>query len=113
MTTTIPERRFALTKVEPGAYMLPSNDQQYVWMIRKYEEDGSAQRLQDDGSWKPVVGIFWAIGRVTHDEMRRFYDAAQNDPYATADWWALDWDWYEQMLPTRKAAVDAAMRYGR
>jgi hypothetical protein len=32
------ERLFALTKVEPGDYLLPGNDERTLWRIAKYED---------------------------------------------------------------------------
>jgi hypothetical protein len=54
------ERTYALTKVRSGDWLLPSNDGEVVWRIRKYWEDGSAVR----GTWpneKPIYGEFWWV----------------------------------------------------
>lgn len=36
-----PQRKYALTRIGPGDYLLPSNDGQTIWRIAKYEDGPS------------------------------------------------------------------------
>lgn len=72
------ERKWQMTRVGAGDYLLPSNDEQTLWRITKYEErDGTLTR----GDGTVVNGDFWALWRL------RFplpdYDAVDHDL----------WDW--------------------
>ena len=55
----MPERKYAMTRLGKGDYLLPSNDARWLLRIATYEEDGSAEY----GDGKPVVGTFWAVYR--------------------------------------------------
>lgn len=87
------ERRYAMTRMRAGDYLLPSNDATVLWRVAKYREDGSAQH--DDGS--PVFGEFWGLWR-----WRGFMSDR-----LTLDW--VEWDMWAQGFTTRGAAVAEAM----
>jgi hypothetical protein len=38
---TLPQRKYALTKIAPGDYLFPSNDAKTVWRIARYEDGPS------------------------------------------------------------------------
>jgi hypothetical protein len=102
----VTERRYQMTRVRSGDYLLPSNDGRRLWRITAYVEDGSLVEYEPGkvdlaslGAGKPVVGRFWKAAY-----FRDGVDAAGR---------LLEWDQWEEweaLLPTRRAAVDAAMR---
>jgi hypothetical protein len=53
-----PQRKYALTKIAAGDYLLPSNDAQMVWRIAKYE-DGPTHGLDA----LPRDRDFWGVWR--------------------------------------------------
>lgn len=93
------ERRYALTRVQPGDYLCPSNDGQRLWRFLRYE-DGRAAGLLDCGF-----------------ESRPFWRALSTPMPAdgTYDVEALDelaWQEWEAMLPTRRAAIAVMLKEG-
>jgi len=80
----VTERRYVMTKVGSGDYLLPSNDGLTIWRIARDEGEGwSLWRWS--GETRPGVPI--------------------GDPY---DW--SKWELREQGHDSRRNAVDAAMR---
>ncbi len=77
------ERRYVLSKVGRGDYLLPSNDAQTVWRITRDEREGWGL-----WRWRESVGL--------------------GDYVDTQDW--DRWELCEAALPTRAAAINAAMR---
>jgi hypothetical protein len=76
-TDTPGVRKYAMTRIAKGDYLLPSNDAQTLWRIYTYEEDGSAIGLK---------GTFWATAkRPMPDE-----NALTEDVLGWSDWqmWA-------------------------
>lgn len=95
-----PERRYAMTRVAAGDWVLPSNDGRTLYRIKSYEEDGSAQWRDSRGRERPVRGKWWGVLRYTGP---------------TGGFIELDgdlWEWFDHGYPTRSAAVDAALRLG-
>jgi hypothetical protein len=99
MTETL-ERRFALTRLGSGDYLLPSNDERGLYRIQAYDEDGS---LSAPGGGA-IRGRFWLIyvhaGEVDRDDLGRITGGPvdPDDPY---EWIALEYG-----FPTRKAAIE-------
>lgn len=60
------ERRYQMTRVGKGDWLLPSNDRQTLWRIHTYDEDGSAE-YQDETGWHKIVGTFWATAKYNGD----------------------------------------------
>lgn len=89
------ERKYALTRVKAGDYLLLSNDGKTVWRIATYHEDGSA--VTSDG--RTLAGRFWGTwkykGRVA---------AAAIDPN---EW--NDFEMYDCLFRSRRDAVDAVV----
>lgn len=51
------ERKYAMTRVKAGDYILPDNDGKTIWRLQKYQEDETV--TWGDGS--PVKGSFWRV----------------------------------------------------
>lgn len=83
------ERRYVLTKVWPGEYLLPSNDARTIWRL-KNEDSGS-----DHG---------WAVYRWNGDV------DLQAIAESIADYEWDRWETCEYGLATRRDAIDAALR---
>ena len=50
------ERKYVITKLREGDYLLPSNDAQTIWRLASHEEDGSAWYHDKHGRERPVTG---------------------------------------------------------
>jgi hypothetical protein len=96
----MPERRFQMTRLRAGDYLLPDNDGRTLWRIARYEErDGSLTR----GDGTVVNGDFWALWRCRWclDEL---------DPETFEFETFHNYVEVQCLLPSRQAAIDAAMR---
>lgn len=91
------ERRYALTKIAPGDYLLPSNDAGTLWRLRRYT-DGPTHGLED---W-PRDRDLWGLWRYA-------YSLHALEPVDPDDWsvWEMVGDGYE----TRAEAIRAAMEW--
>jgi hypothetical protein len=88
------DRKYALTRLAPGDYLLPSNDARTLWRIAKYT-DGPSSGLEGWTRGREVWGVWrWNAGRGTYVD--------------TEDWNA--WDMEEACHPTRAEAIDSALR---
>lgn len=76
------ERRYALTKIAPGDYLLPSNDGGTLWRIRRY----------DRGRWS----LWQWLGLIAPGE--------RPDPDNESEW-----ELSAGGLPTREAAIREAL----
>lgn len=92
-----PERKYALTKVGPGDYLLPSNDHCIVWRIARYE-DGPASGLD-----LPRNQSFWGV-------WRWHQDVSMGGHVDTGSW--DRWELWSGLHASRAAAIDDAMRMG-
>jgi hypothetical protein len=80
------ERKYVLTKVAPGDYLLPSNDGRTIWRIARYDERPN-WRLWGLWRWNgPSLGV-----DVSHDG------------------WGL-WEMVDSRCETRADAIRQAMR---
>ena len=91
MTTTL-ERKYAMTKVAVGDYLLPSKDSRTIWRLAVYQ-DGPASGLD-----VPTERNFWGLWRWVGGP----------DVVDLEDWDL--WQMEVAALPTRAAAVAEAMR---
>ena len=57
------ERKYQLTRLGKGDYLLPSNDAQTLFRIHAYDEDGSAYWVDADNKQHPIKGQRWAVWR--------------------------------------------------
>jgi hypothetical protein len=87
------ERKYALTKIAKGDYLLPSNDGRTIWRLTVYEDGPShgVEMMPRDrefwGTWKWV-----GMGTVV-------------DPDDVGSW-----EMWEGSLPSRADAIKAALR---
>ncbi len=88
-------RKYALTKIKRGDYLLPSNDGRTIWRLCAYE-DGPSTGITD---WPGDV-TFWGVWKWT----------GAGDTVDPQDW--EPWEMMESMLPTRAEAVRAALKMG-
>lgn len=91
------KRKWQMVRLGAGDYLLPSNNRETLWRIRKYSErDGTLTR------WNGTVvnNDFWMLSRWRYP----LADAAENDLTEDALWIDVAF-----MLPTRQAAIDYAM----
>jgi hypothetical protein len=65
------ERKYALTKVAAGDYLLPSNDGRTIWRVVRYE-DGPSHGLAD---W-PRDRVVWAAYRWAGPDSEPFVDTS-------------------------------------
>lgn len=96
------ERKYALTRIKAGDYLLPSNDGATLFRLATYEEDGSAEYVTRPGAKaRPLVGTFWAVYRRPMPPLDQ----------ATADLleWSDAWEWIAGPLDTRQQAIDEAL----
>lgn len=94
-----PTRKYVLTKIGKGDYLLPSNDGCTLWRLRIYE-DGPSHGLD----W-PRDLTLWAIWRWDRPINADAGSLDTVDPYE----WAR-WEHVEGGCETRAEAIDAALR---
>jgi hypothetical protein len=96
MATKTLERKYHLTRVRAGDYLLPSNDGLTIWRIQKYE-DGPSHGLD----W-PQDKMLWGIWRWRYTDPEKYVlDTEDHDA------WSLCADGYS----TRKEAIDGAIHF--
>ena len=97
------QRKYALTRIKAGDYLLPGNDGRTLWRIYSYEEDGSGEWCVN-GKWVKITGTYWGVMKY--------------DPYGVVDFSNLpddflEWDrWssWGSLLATRQAAINEVLR---
>lgn len=97
------ERKYALTRVRRGDYLLPSNDGRTLWRIYSYEEDGSGEWCRD-GKWVKITGTYW--GLMKYDPYGPVDFAKLPDDFLEWDRWSSHGSLYE----TRQDAINDALR---
>jgi hypothetical protein len=95
-THSLPARKYAMTRVKTGDYLLPSNDAKTLWRIRTYEEDGLAETM--DG--RKLTGVFWGLWRRPFPRPGALFDLEAWD----------EWELWAAPLEKRQDAIDEAMR---
>jgi len=98
------ERKYVLTKLRTGDYLLPSNDGETLWRIRTYE-DGRINGLTDG----PYRAEYWELRRWTGGgpldanwQMAESIEDGNFDP----------WEWVAGAFRKRSEAIEEAMRLG-
>lgn len=89
------ERKYQLSKVAAGDYLLPSNDGATVWRIAQYVE-GPSSGITEWARDRKVWGCWKWEGPVT-----------MGSAVDTGDWGR--WEFWEGPHFTRAAAIDAAL----
>ena len=89
------ERKYVMTKVGAGDYLLPSNDAKTIWRIMKYEDGPSHGIVEGMDRDEMFWGIWRWTGRVPGDTL---------DP----DDWDL-WEMYDGSCASRAEAVRVAL----
>lgn len=91
------ERKYALTRVVAGDYLLPSNDAQTIWRIHRYIE-GPSTGIDHLSRDRMVWGVWKWIGANT----------TEGTCVDTTDWdrWEA---WDLSMYATRSEAIAAAL----
>lgn len=97
------ERKFALVRVEAGDYLLPSNDEQTIWRVARYWEDGSLEWTDTQGRTRQVIGWRWQIWR------RPMPDRERDLPDDFFEW--EDWTLAAGPFETRGDAIEDALSY--
>ena len=87
-------RKYVMTRLDTGDYLLPSNDGETIWRLSAYV-DGPSQGL-DWPSDRQVWGAWRWVGRGSPERAEDIDD------------WNL-WELYTGTLPTRQEAIDEAM----
>ena len=98
------ERRYQMTRLAKGDYLLPSNDLQTLWRISSYEEDGSAIGTRADGTEYEITGTFWQAARYVVPLQEVDVDRLVED---VDDW--ERWSVAYHMERSRAAAIEAAL----
>ena len=89
----MPDRKYVLTKIARGDYLLPSNSGKTIWRLCTYE-DGIEQGLDHD------LGTVWGVWKWV----------GGGDVVDPLDWGR--WEMWESSLRTRVEAIEAALRMG-
>lgn len=97
------ERRYALTQVDAGDYLMPANDLQVLWRISTYDEDGSAYWIDPQGRERHIVGTFWRLRYCPFQ-----VDAFRH--YSLGQLLELRWVDGDGGFKTRREAITAALR---
>lgn len=93
----MPDRKYVLTKVASGDYLLPSNDGTRMWRIVRYTD-----MVASGNGKRPTPRDFWAAWR-----WRKHVHPTAEFP-DLEDW--SEWEEMDSLLATRKEAIDAALR---
>jgi len=98
------ERKYVLTKLREGDYLLPSNDAGTIWRLASHEEDGSGEYKDSRGRWHKITGTWWSAYYMAAG---KFSSLVESD--LTTDEDILDWDeweiWAWGAYRTRAAAI--------
>lgn len=94
----MPERKYAMTKVAAGDWLLPDNDGVTLWRLAVYE-DGPSHGLVVEWPDRDFWGVWKWKGRL-----------GGTDTIDTTDWNA--WDMRSSGAGTRAEAIEEALRLG-
>lgn len=99
--TAVAERKYAMTRVSGGSYLLPSNDGQTLWHIYSFMDGRSYGLNEPDRRW-------WACARFigTYDQaVRAVEQNVENYGYIHRDTFRET----DSYLPTRAEAIRRAL----
>ena len=92
-------RKYAMTRIEAGDYLLPSNDAKRLYRLTSYT-DGPTYGLVD---W-PRDRVVWAVDLFTGSP-----DEGERLARAVEDYGSGDWHRIADYLDTRGAAIEQAI----
>jgi hypothetical protein len=95
------ERKYQMTKIDAGDYVLLSNSQKSLWRFQRYE-DGPSHGLQD---WKADRQV-WSCARYCHQG--RSLPNGSDDMYDVLND-RERWVTVADTLTTRQQAIDCAL----
>lgn len=95
----MPERKYAMTKIDAGDYLLPANDGETLWRLKTYTEGPSS------GLDWPRDREVWGLWKWRPSAVARVHGRVDPD-----DW--EDWEFWEGLCETRQEAIDAALKAG-
>jgi hypothetical protein len=90
------ERKYTMTRIDSGDYLLPSNDGKTIWRIRRYDEEFIGR-----DSITIETRNYWGIWRWLGLTLTAFSGAEVDD-------WS-QWDFCEGLHTRRKDAVNSAL----
>ena len=93
--TPIVERKYAMSRIAAGDYVLPSNDGETLWRVVRYT-DGPSSGLDHMARDRD----FWALWKWPHQVSEGSFIDLQ-------DW--DRWECVEDMFESRAAAIDRAL----
>jgi hypothetical protein len=99
-------QKYAMTRMDTGVYLIPSNDGQTLWRISAYQEDGSAGDYGPNGEWVGIHGRFWMTAKRPMPTQAEI-DAAV-DEYDFL--WGDRWEEWAMGFRTRRDALEDALR---
>lgn len=98
-------RKYTLTRIRAGDYLLLSNDGTVLWRLSTYDEDGSAQKPAAGGKgWVSIRGRFWGLWKYRHHPDSRY----RQTPITWHDW--SEFEMTDSMFKTREQAIEQAMK---
>jgi hypothetical protein len=89
------QRKYQLTRISAGDYLLPSNAADQIWRISKYT-DGPSNGLD-----LPRDRDFWSV--------RRWTGRVGPGTYVDVKDWDR-WEHYADLFDSRREAIDAALK---
>lgn len=98
------ERKYRMTRLAAGDYLLPANDGQTLWRIAKYL-DGPSQGLVDWPRDREIWGA-WRLQGSVEDLQRAIDRGDENAEDLGGDLWGME----VCLQDTREAAIQEALR---
>lgn len=89
------ERKYALSRIRAGDYVLPGNDGQTLWRVTRYQ-DGPSSGLEHMVRDKDFWGLWKWPAPISEGS---FIDLQDWDR----------WEFYEGLFPDRASAIDKAL----
>lgn len=96
------ERKYALTKLASGSYLLPSNDARTLWHIYRFEDGRSHGLDEPDRDWWACARFLGTFEQAQASVIRDLEDCG----YVTRDRWRDE----SSYLRTRAEAIEHALR---
>lgn len=106
MATETVERKYGLTKIKSGDWLLPSNDAQTMFRLSTYV-DGPTNGLDI-----PKDREFWMVHSMSVKDFERLADYGGTDIYGEPtnplEW--EHWEYQAGLLESRKEAIEEAIK---